>query len=102
MSRQALNSRRLLAAVPVAAISAGLLSACVATSPDTDARFGQATHQLLVQQRHDPDATQKNGQAQPPADGRSVRGARDSVESGGSSGGLQRGAGAILGGGGDR
>jgi hypothetical protein len=50
------------------------LGGCAATaSPEWDARFGQSARALNAQQLIDPAAPVKNAQAQPRADGRTVR-----------------------------
>lgn len=50
------------------------LAGCAATpsSPTTDANFGNAVRALVQQQTLDPQAGQRNAQAVPAADGRSV------------------------------
>jgi hypothetical protein len=56
-----------------AALSAATLGGCAATtSPDWDARFGDATRILQAGQLIAPDAPVRNAQQVPPTDGRSV------------------------------
>jgi hypothetical protein len=50
-----------------------LVGACASTSPDADARPGEAWSQLRAQQTFDPDAPQRHGQATTSLDGRATR-----------------------------
>ncbi len=55
-----------------------VLGGCAATaSPEWDARFGDSARALNAQQLIDPAAPVRNAQANPPADGRTVREARE-------------------------
>lgn len=59
------------------ALGAATLGGCAATtSPDWDARFGDATRILQAGQLITPDAPLRNAQQVPPTDGRSVMEAR--------------------------
>ena len=65
------NSSRGAAALALA--SALSLAGCAATgSPDWDARFGDSQRILQAGQLIAPDAPIRNGQTQPPSDGRTV------------------------------
>ena len=67
-----------LATSSIAAACLLALGGCAATaSPDWDARFGDSARTLNSQQLIDPAAPVKNAQAQPRADGRTVREASD-------------------------
>lgn len=50
-----------------------VMPGCASTSPDQDARFGQAAHTLNEQQRLHPDASTANQNKPVGADGRLVR-----------------------------
>ena len=62
------------------ALGAATLGGCAATtSPDWDARFGDATRILQAGQLIAPDAPLRHGQQVPPTDGRSVMEARQQM-----------------------
>lgn len=65
MPRQVLRSLPILATL--------LLHACASTSPQADARHGEAMSQLRAQQTVDPDAPRRHGQRLAPMDGRATR-----------------------------
>lgn len=54
-----------------------LLPGCASTSPDQDARFGEATRLLNAQQRLNPQASQANEGKTFKADGRTVKASQD-------------------------
>jgi hypothetical protein len=59
---------------PLAAAVLAALAGCAATTtPQYDGRFGDATRQIKAQQIADPNAPQRNAQAAPRADGRTMR-----------------------------
>jgi hypothetical protein len=60
-----------------AAVLALLTAGCASTSPDYDSLFGDATRVLNAQQLIDPQAAQRNADAVPPTDGRTMREAMD-------------------------
>jgi hypothetical protein len=60
------------------ALAALLLQGCAASgSPTWDAQFGDSVRRLGAQQLIDPNAPQRNGDAQGPTDGRTARETRD-------------------------
>jgi hypothetical protein len=60
------------------ALDALLLQGCAASgSPAWDAQFGDSVRQVRAQQLLDPNAPQRNGDAQGPIDGRTARESRD-------------------------
>lgn len=63
------------ALVGITAALAAWLTGCAApsSSPQQDARFGEAAHRLFTQQRLNPDASRQNEATALGADGRTVR-----------------------------
>jgi len=63
---------------PSLALAALLLQGCAASgSPAWDAQFGDSVRRLGAQQLFDPNAPQRNGDAQGAIDGRAARESRD-------------------------